>query len=354
MFVVGETGDDVNEYTLSTGFDLASTVTFVDSFAVTECPNPTAVKFNTDGTKMFVTGHTNSNVHSYDLTTGFDVSTSTFNETLVTSGKDNDNFGLDFNGDGTKMFITGNQNDKIYEYALSTGFDISSATFTQEVDLNPQDDEPFGIEFSVDGKRLFIVGTKGNGVDEYGLSSAFDISTMSHVGFYHIGGNPSGIHITPSGSKMFIVGNSSDLVKTFNLTTGYRLMYPEGIVGPSIDEPGGVDNVFYLDYFPGRIWIDNECIEFDKMSGSTFYNLRRGMLGTGAVAHTSGAKVRDANKLKEISVNRWESTNPLTSAPNQRNLGFPRIPQWNDLGVRLNNSTNDITVKLKGYHGTIT
>ena len=78
------------------------------------------------------------------------------------------------------------------------------------------------------------------------------------------------------------------------------------------------------------------------------------MLGTGAVAHTSGAKVRDANKLKEISVNRWESTNPLTSAPNQRNLGFPRIPQWNDLGVRLNNSTNDITVKLKGYHGTIT
>ena len=127
-----------------------------------------------------------------------------------------------------------------------------------------------------------------------------------------------------------------------------------GIVGPTIDEQGGVDNVFYLDYFPGRIWIDNECIEFDKMIGSTFYNLRRGMLGTSAVAHTSGAKVKDANKLKEISVNRWESTNPLISAPNQRNLGFPRIPQWNDLGARINNSTNDLAIKLKGYHGTIT
>ena len=46
MFIVGETGDDVNEYTLSTGFDLSSIVTFVDSFAVTQCPNPTAVKFN--------------------------------------------------------------------------------------------------------------------------------------------------------------------------------------------------------------------------------------------------------------------------------------------------------------------
>ena len=34
MFVSGDTGDDVNEYTLSTGFDLTSTVTFVDSFSV--------------------------------------------------------------------------------------------------------------------------------------------------------------------------------------------------------------------------------------------------------------------------------------------------------------------------------
>ena len=109
-----------------------------------------------------------------------------------------------------------------------------------------------------------------------------------------------------------------------------------------------------MDHFAGRIWIDNECIEFDKMLGTTLYNLRRGMLGTSAVAHTSGAKVRDANKLKEINVNRWESTNPLTSAPNQRDLGFPRIAQWNDLGTIVNSSTNDIATKLKDYHGTIT
>ena len=38
----GTTGDDVNEYTPPNGFDLASTVTFVDSYAVTQCPNPIA------------------------------------------------------------------------------------------------------------------------------------------------------------------------------------------------------------------------------------------------------------------------------------------------------------------------
>ena len=226
MFIVGTTGDDVNEYTVSTGFDLSSTVTFVDSFAVSQCPNPTAVKFNTDGTKMFVTGVGNSNVHEYALSTGFDVSTASFTQTLVTT-VDNDNFGLDFNNDGTKMYITGNQNDKIYEYDLSTGFDISNSN-TNNLYVGFIDNEPFGIEFNTDGTRMFIVGTRGNGVDEFKLTTGFDISTATHMGFYFVGNNPSGIHISPDGTKMFIVGNVSDLVKSYDLGTSY--LHPKTVI----------------------------------------------------------------------------------------------------------------------------
>ena len=220
MFIVGTSGDDVNEYTLSVGFDLTSTVTFIDSFAVTQCPNPTAVKFNADGTKMFVTGVGNSNVHEYALSSGFDVSTASFTQTLVTT-VDNDNFGLDFKPDGTKMYITGNQNDKIYEYNLSSAFDISTATFNQDFSTQPHDFEPFGIEFSPDGTKMFIVGTIHNGVDLYHLSTGFDISTATHVEFYFVGGNPSGIHISPDGLKMFVTGNNSDLVKSYALSAPY-------------------------------------------------------------------------------------------------------------------------------------
>ena len=47
-----------------------------------------------------LSGVSSSNVPEYALT-GFDVSAS-FTQTLVTT-VDNDNFGLDFNNDGTKM-----------------------------------------------------------------------------------------------------------------------------------------------------------------------------------------------------------------------------------------------------------
>ena len=169
---------------------------------------------------MFVTGVGNSNVHEYALSTGFDVSTASFTQTLVTT-EDNDNFGLDFKDDGTKMYITGNQNNKIYEYNLSSAFDISSATFNQDLVVTATDVEPFGIEWSPDGKKLFIVGTLGNGVDLFNVSTAWDISTATHSEFYFIGGNPSGIHISPDGTKMFIVGNNADLVKSYTLSAPY-------------------------------------------------------------------------------------------------------------------------------------
>ena len=243
MFIVGQTGDDVNEYTLSTGFDLSSTVTFVDSFNVNSQElKPLSVKFNADGTKMFIVG--NTKVHEYALTTGFDVSTASFTQTLVTSTLINEtsNFGLDFKPDGTKMYITGAQKDKIYEFNLSTAFDISTATFNQDFHVGNKGDswasgdwEPFGIEFSTDGIRLFIVGTGGNEVNLYKLSTAWDVSSATFVERYVIGPgttNPSGIHISPDGTKMFIVGNHTDLVRSYTLSIPY--VFTEVVGGWSV------------------------------------------------------------------------------------------------------------------------
>jgi hypothetical protein len=62
MYIVGWVGDDVNEYNLSVNFDVSSP-TFVQSYSFktpTQASNlenaPTSVKFNNDGSKMFITG----------------------------------------------------------------------------------------------------------------------------------------------------------------------------------------------------------------------------------------------------------------------------------------------------------
>ena len=51
---------DINEYTLSTAFDISSTVTHKGSYSVTSSDSAysgaTGFSFNNDGTKLFTTG----------------------------------------------------------------------------------------------------------------------------------------------------------------------------------------------------------------------------------------------------------------------------------------------------------
>ena len=67
MFVIGIAGKDVNEYTLSAPFD-ASTRTFVDATSISEQETiPTGIAFSSDGTKMFVIGDEGNDVNEYTL-----------------------------------------------------------------------------------------------------------------------------------------------------------------------------------------------------------------------------------------------------------------------------------------------
>jgi len=78
MFILGKTGDDVNEYTLTTAWDVSS-ASFVDSFSVaSEEASPSDIAFSKSGEKMFIVGNNDDDVNEYTLTTAWDVSTASF------------------------------------------------------------------------------------------------------------------------------------------------------------------------------------------------------------------------------------------------------------------------------------
>ena len=50
--------------------------------------------------------------------------------------------GLTFNNDGTKMFTVGDSGNSVYEYALSTAFDVSSLSYTDNLSISSQEIQP--------------------------------------------------------------------------------------------------------------------------------------------------------------------------------------------------------------------
>ena len=175
MFVTGHNGDDVNEYKLTTGFDI-STATFVDSFDTESEDNDSRdVKFNQNGTKMFVLGKQNDRVCEYTLSIGFDVSSTVTLVDCASVSEESKPDELEFNPDGTKMFVMGESGDDVNEYTLSTGFDVSTATFVDSFSITDQDDEPGSLAFSSDGSKLFLLGRENNKVYEYSLTCYYGV-----------------------------------------------------------------------------------------------------------------------------------------------------------------------------------
>ncbi len=278
MFITGTENDSVNEFTLSTAFDI-STRSFVDAFDISgtganEDGAPTSVKFNDDGTKMFTAGFKQF-IKEFSLSTAFDVSTSTFEQikdlsTELTLNKPKD---VEFNADGTKMFIL--DTSSIYVYTLSTAFDISTASYDNYA-FSTADYETSltGFDFNDDGTVMFILGTQNDKVHEYYLSTGFDLTTASHVSSFSINAKdvqPKGMAFNNTGSKWFFLGGTdTDKVFEYTLVSDYNLKLPTLSSSSPADNSTGVSvdaNIVLT--FSEKVNVDNGNITIHKTSDDT-------------------------------------------------------------------------------------
>jgi len=79
--------------------------------------------------------------------------------------------GLAFNATGTSLFVVTIVNPRILQYDLSTAFDISTATFNQTLDVGSQTPSPKAVEFNNAGTRLYHGDSSDDNVFEYAVGS---------------------------------------------------------------------------------------------------------------------------------------------------------------------------------------
>ena len=225
MFVSESDGtNDVSEYSLTTGFDV-STANFVDSFDISsQEATAESVRFNNDGTKMFILGRHGDDVNEYTLTTGFDVSTANFVDSFDVSPQEEDGMGLAFNTDGTKMFVTGFDGDDINEYTLTTGFDVSTAKFKYTFEPTTALSNPREMTFNNNGTKMFIYDSDRY-VKEYTLTVGFDVSTASFLDKIILTEQafPYGLVFNDDGTKLYITGLTTSSVNEYTLSCAFKV-----------------------------------------------------------------------------------------------------------------------------------
>ena len=209
------------------GYDLGVAAYDGVSFSVAaENSSPVSVSFRPDGTKMYLLGNSGDNVYEYNLSTAWDVSTASYFQNFSVASQEFSVSGLFLKPDGTKFYVVGTVYDTVFEYSVSAAWDISTASYVQGFSVSAQETTPEGVFFKSDGLKMYIVGTNGIEVNEYDLSTAWDISTATYLQNFSVSAqqaSPRDVFFRPDGIKMYIVGVSSATVSEYTLSTAWNI-----------------------------------------------------------------------------------------------------------------------------------
>lgn len=254
LYVVGSSSDAVFAYDLSTAWDVSSGSYSSNSFSVsTEDSTPSDIFFKPDGTKMYIIGYTSDRVHQYSLSTAWDITTASYDskDALITTQEDTPH-SLVFNSDGTSFYAAGNTADTIFQYDMTTAWDVSTASYANKSVSLTSIGNINGININPDDNQIYITSSSTDTVYVYNLSTAGDISTATDSGTsFSVASQstaPQGVIFKTDGSKMYIAdftNSASCAVYQYSTVDPYASWTDPDIANASYDSVslavGGVD-----------------------------------------------------------------------------------------------------------------
>lgn len=223
IYISSNSNDRIVEYDLSTAFDLSTASYNGVVFLLPTANNDvTSLSFSSDGLKIYTADYTDDTIYEYDLTSAWDLSTASYNSvSLNVAAAGNNPQGVVISTDGYKMFVLALFGDTVYQYSLSTAFDLSTASYDSvSFSVTSQDGSPSNIWFSPEGSTMFLSGTVTDRIYKYSLTSAWDLSTASYSGeSFRVSSqetNPRGVAFSSDGAKMYVVGNDTDTIYQYS------------------------------------------------------------------------------------------------------------------------------------------
>lgn len=221
---------------VTVGYDLASAAYDSKSFSVSsQEANPRSTTFKTDGTKMYVVGNNNNTVYQYSLSTSFDVSTASYDtiSSNISANSGPYSYSLTFNPDGTKMYTIGQLQSspydyRIYQYTLSTAWDLSTITYdTLFAFAYGTYGVSTGFCFNNNGTKFYLTSNTSNSILQWSLSTAYDVSTASYDSVtFSVASQtttPTSIAINTSGTKIIVLGANDNALFQYDLSTAFSL-----------------------------------------------------------------------------------------------------------------------------------
>ncbi|QBQ72527.1 hypothetical protein CRP2_gp51 [Roseobacter phage CRP-2] len=189
---------------------------------------PSGLYVRPDGSAFYYVDRdsTRRRVYEFPMSTPYDLSTATYADNYYVGGEDTSPMDVKFKPDGTKMYVLGDQLDRIFQYDLSTPWNFSSASYNF-IFKGVNHASSTGFYLKPDGTTVYTIGTDGN-CYQHTMSTAWDISTAgSYVATKDIGAvhglSDYAMVLSDDGTKAFFSRQNDGTVYQWNLSTAWDI-----------------------------------------------------------------------------------------------------------------------------------
>jgi|TARA_R110000796_G_scaffold50451_9_gene119318 DNA-binding beta-propeller fold protein YncE len=176
------------------------------------------------GAEMYISGSAAPDaLYQYTLSTPWDITSATYTASVATPSSATNTTGIYMKEDGLKVYFCDSSANAIYMMTLSTAYDITTATQTDII--SSQDSAVTGIFFRDNGLELYEVGYARR-VYKRTLSTAWDITTAGTATSFWIGSwtnAPNGVSIKPDGTKLYFIEDQNNRIYELDFGTAWDI-----------------------------------------------------------------------------------------------------------------------------------
>ena len=190
---------------------------------------PSDIYMKEDGYNLFLIGTTGDRVYDFALSKQYDITTASLNKRGPTiSSVEGSPSGLSFKPDGTIMYICGTTAHRIIQYNMSEAWNVNTATIglTFNVANALSVTNPQSVQLSRDGNYMYFVDSGTDIIYQLSLTQAWNVNTASYLTQKSILAFDSaftGVYFNANGTSMFLGGQQNDRIKEFRLSTAWNV-----------------------------------------------------------------------------------------------------------------------------------
>jgi hypothetical protein len=227
----------------------------------------TGIFMTTDGTNLYTVGSATDNVRRYTLSVPYNISTTTYVSNLYVGALEGTPFGIALDPSGSNLYVVGTSADRIFKYTLSTPFDITTGVINSNLNVGAAvtgEGAPVSLYFKPDGSSLYLLGSSTCKIFQFNMSTGWDITTATLAGNTYIGGydlTPRGVSFKSNGSNVLIGGQATDQIYSIPLDTAWDITtantqvsevgVPLYILNPQADTASYMVDTYKIDQLEG-------------------------------------------------------------------------------------------------------